>query len=650
LNTLIVPSMSRKTEQSLTLCATQTASAKGSFMNSSRKAFFALLAAITLSMLVSMSASANEVKDLNVEDSASTAAAPDPPPPPQLAAPAGADDSWRGAVSIYGWFPGTHGTVGILGHDAGVHAPFSDVFRFLKGVIPIAVEVNKGRFVMPFDFFWVKLGDDRALPLTDLGQTSINLHTTESVFTPKFGYRIVDAEHLKVDALAGIRYWYTSLNLRLEPSGIGYTQSANWVDGLGGARFIVPLGPKAAITVGGDAGGGGANLDYQVIGLFTYDFSPKLGLGLGWRYLDVDYRGNHQFIYDIAQTGALAGIYFRFGGRPPVPPTASCSVSPSEVYAGDPVTGTISTQNFNPKHTLTYQWSSTGGKASGTGTTGNVDTTGLQPGSYTVTATATDAKEKKNNVASCSATFTVKARPNYPPTASCSASPSSIAINQSSTITISASSPENRPLTYTWTSTGGQLSGSGTSATLTATNADAGNTMTVTGTATDDHNLSTSCTASVTVPPVQKAAEVEDWGECTFEKDPKRPWRVDNDCKDVLDKLALRVQQMPSGKVAIVGYTEQTEVVNAEQLGAQRAVNIKYYMTTDELGPKVDPTRLEPRKGGTKGKAAHFYFVPQGATLTQEETVIVDESAVKGQPRNAAPAKRKKTTPAPPAQ
>ena len=26
---------------------------------------------------------------------------------------------------------------------------------------------------------------------------------------------------------------------------------------------------------------------------------------------------------------------------------------------------------------------------------------------------------------------------------------------------------------------------------------------------------------------------------------------------------------------------------------------------------RVDPTPLEPRKGGAKGKAAHFYFVPQ---------------------------------------
>ena len=382
----------------------------------------------------------------------------------------------------------------------------------------------------------------------------------------------------------------------------------------------------------------------------------KVARRLALRPVEVDYLLTHFTAHKINYSASqnnfryVGGLNFLFGGAPPVPPTASCSASPTEVYAGDPVTVTISTQNFNPKHTLAYKWDTTGGKVSGAGTTGNVDTTGLTPGSYTVKATATDPNEKKNNMASCSAGFTVKERPNYPPRVSCSARPGTIAINQSATVTMTASSPENRPMTYDWKSTGGQLTGSGTSVTLIATNADAGSTITVTGTATDDHGLSSNCTASVNVPPVEKVAEVEDWGECTFEKDPKRPWRVDNDCKDVLDKLALRLQQMPSGKVAIVGYNDQTEVVNAETIGAQRAVNIKYYMTTDELGPKVDPARLEPRKGGAKGKAAHFYFVPQGQTLTTEESVTVDETVVQGQSRKAAPAKKAKKAAATPTQ
>ena len=75
---------------------------------------------------------------------------------------------------VYGWFPGLHGTVGALGHNASIHVPFSDVFQSLKGIIPIAVEADKGRFVMPVDFLWMKFGVDNGIPINDFGQTSIN--------------------------------------------------------------------------------------------------------------------------------------------------------------------------------------------------------------------------------------------------------------------------------------------------------------------------------------------------------------------------------------------------------------------------------------------------------------------------------------------
>ena len=376
------------------------------------------------------------------------------------------------------------------------------------------------------------------------------------------------------------------------------------------------------------------------------------------RPVEVDYLYTRFGVNGTSYTGNqnnfryVGGLNFTFGGAPPVPPTATCSASPKEILAGAPVTATISTQNFNPKHTITYQWSSTGGKVSGTGTTGTVDTTGMTPGSYTVTGTATDAKEKKNNVASCSASFTAK-QP-LPPVVSCSANPTTLAIGQPSTVTMSASDPQAWPLTYSWSATGGQLSGSGTSATLTATSADAGNSITVTGTATDDHGLSSTCTASVNVPPVsEKCTMIEDWGECTFEKNPKKPWRVDNDCKDVLDKLSLRLQQMPNGKLDIVGYTNQEEVVHEKTLGAQRSVNVKYYLTTD--GPnKVDASRVQPREGEAKGQATHFYFVPEGKMCggQLEEGTVVDETQVQPQSRNApAPKKKaKKAPPTPPAQ
>src|ERR1039457_4928280 len=298
---------------------------QGEAMNSYRKVFFAVSAGVTLSLVRSMSAVAQGPAELTAATPATTSDSLPPAPEPQTSAAASADDGWRGAITIYGWFPGLHGTVGALGHNASLHVPFSDVFHTLKGIIPIAVEADKGRFVMPVDFLWMKLGVNNGIPENDFGQTSINTHLTESILTPKIGYRLVDAEHFKIDALAGIRYWYLGLNNTVEPVGLGNSRSANWVDGLGGARFIFPLGDKAALTVAGDAGAGGANLDYQVLGLLNYQFTQKWGLAVGWRYLDVNSRPtNKQFVFDMVTNGPIAGLNYTFGGKPPVPPSASC--------------------------------------------------------------------------------------------------------------------------------------------------------------------------------------------------------------------------------------------------------------------------------------------------------------------------------------
>ena len=418
------------------------------------------------------------------------------------------------------------------------------------------------------------------------------------------------------------------------------------------APFIHAL--VGADQFGASTGAGGSGSDTGFAWAVGGGLDLPINQRFGIRLAQVDLLRTNHGHDEQNNIRASAGLLFMFGGAPPVPVTASCSASPAEVWSGDPVTVTATGANFNPKHTLTYVWTGTGGKlSSANAEKATIDTTGLAPGSYSASATITDAKQKKNNSATCSANFTIK-QP-QPPVVSCSASPTTIAIGEPATVTMTASDPQGWPLTYSWTNASGTLSGSGTSVTVTATNADAGNTITVTGTATDAHaNLSASCTASVNVPAVVKCTTIEDWGECTFEKNPKKPWRVDNDCKDTLDKLSLRLQQMPNGKLDVVGYTDESESVDVQTLGSQRSVNVKYYLATD--GPnKADASRVTPRQGGAKGKATHFYFVPEGNLCggQLEEGTVVDETAVQGQSRMAPAPKRRahKAKPAaPPAQ
>jgi hypothetical protein len=227
--------------------------------------------------------------------------------------PSPSDNGWHVAIAPYIWFAGVHGTVGALDHEASVHASFGDIFNYLNIGAMAAVEPRYNRIVMPFDFLWMKLSDQKSLPF-DEGATSVKAKMTETLITQKIGYRFVDAKKVKVDALFGFRYWHLQNTFTLQPTQIanGISQSANWVDGLGGGRIELGLTPKLSAIVAGDAGGGSAKLDYQVVGLLGYKLGRKVVLLAGYRYLAVDYRpiGTAGFIYDVAMPGLVLGAAF----------------------------------------------------------------------------------------------------------------------------------------------------------------------------------------------------------------------------------------------------------------------------------------------------------------------------------------------------
>lgn len=415
---------------------------------------------------------------------------------------------------------------------------------------------------------------------------------------------------------------------------------------------------------------GAANISPDCCHGTQWAFAAGAGGGLDWnlsrrislRPIQADYiyssyshifLSNHPSEWNSVRLAA--GLVFNFGSKDCNPQPKACMVTAAgatEVWAGEPVKFSARGSNFPAKDTLNSSWKSSGGRLSEANAATEIDTTGMAPGSYSISATITDPEVKKMNSATCSGTFIIK-QP-HPPVVSCSVSPSTISIGESALASLAASSPDDRPLTYSWSTTGGQLSASGASATLTVTKADLGNTITVTGTASDGvtHPQNSSCTITAKLPAAEKekCIIIGDWGECTFEKDRKRPWRVDNDCKDTLDKLSLRLEQMPDGKLDIVGYTDEKEVVREKTLGAQRSVNVKYYLTVD--GPnKVDAARIQVRQGGIEeGKATHFYFVAEGPLCSGqlEQGTVVDETLVQGKSR-MAPARQKGTAKANPA-
>jgi outer membrane protein OmpA-like peptidoglycan-associated protein len=279
-------------------------------------------------------------------------------------------------------------------------------------------------------------------------------------------------------------------------------------------------------------------------------------------------------------------------------------------------------------------------KVSGTSNTAQVDTHDLQPGSYAVTGHVTEGK-KPGQFADCTASITVKQF--EPPTVSCTASPTTVNPGDSSTVTAQGVSPQNRPLTYSYSASAGQISGTGSSATLSTTGAPAG-AVTVTCNVQDDKGQTASATTTVSInaPPPPPAPKTQAQCSISFDRDKRRPARVDNEAKACLDQFVLSLKNQSNASAVVVGEATQDEMNPPKHRGrhakapanlaAQRAVNAKDYLVTEG---GIETSRISVRTGTQGNKEVENYLVPSGANFDSDVsgTTAVDESTVKAQPR-----------------
>jgi hypothetical protein len=111
------------------------------------------------------------------------------------------------------------------------------------------------------------------------------------------------------------------------------------------------------------------------------------------------------------KAGEFADCAATFVINKPLPPTISCSASPSSVAPGGSSTITA-TANSPQNRSLSYSYSSTSGSVSGTGTTATLSTVGAAPGTVTITCNVVD---DLNQSASATTTVSIIAPPPPPP-------------------------------------------------------------------------------------------------------------------------------------------------------------------------------------------------------------------------------------------
>jgi hypothetical protein len=390
----------------------------------------------------------------------------------------------------------------------------------------------------------------------------------------------------------------------------------------------------------------GGGMDYSL---------PFLNHRFGLRLFQADYRYIHEDYGPptaIPTPGTLGGranlnvaelstgLLVHFGSIvPPAPVQYGCTVTAptGTIYPGDIVTVTGTAMGLSPKKNATYSWTSEGGTVTGSSNVASIDTKGLAAGQYSVKGHIAEGK-KPGEMADCSVPFTVTAF--APPTVGCAANPSTVKPGDPSTITANGVSPQNRPLTYSYSASAGAISGNTSTATLTTTGVPPG-TITVTCNVVDDKGQTASQQTTVTVeaPAAPPAPTVTSLCTISFDRDKRRPTRVDNEAKACLDDIALNAQRQADAKLDITGSSAPVKEGHGKhekdltmKYAAERAVNEKAYLVNEK---GIDASRISVYTGTAGTDTAATTLVPAGATFPTDGLTPVDETAVKAIPRTA---------------
>jgi outer membrane protein OmpA-like peptidoglycan-associated protein len=343
---------------------------------------------------------------------------------------------------------------------------------------------------------------------------------------------------------------------------------------------------------------------------------------IAWRVAQLDY---FMTTFDGSGLGnsrqnnfrAGTGVVFRWGiPNPPPPPNrppvAACTTDPTQVYAGAGTSVAIHVNASDPDNDpLTYAYSATGGTVEGTGPDARWNSTGVNPGTYTVNVKVDDGK---GGSAACAADVTVAPPPNRPPTATLTVERSPILPGERTGITCHGEDPDGDPLTYSYTTTGGQITGTGEKVQFDSTGLQPGS-YTVKCTVNDGKGGTADASGNVDVQQPTPPPQATKVGDCGYTKPGAS--RFDNACKRVGDDVALRLKNDPAAKVVIVGYADPKEP-KASKLALERAELAKKY-----LGEKgIDASRVSTRAGSgsaekgmeKENRRVDFVLVPEGAT------------------------------------
>ena len=223
---------------------------------------------------------------------------------------ANAQSVWNYSASVYGWFAGIDGIVGVATAEKQVDATPSDLFQNLEFTAGGHFEARNPDLSLIADIFYMGLGRESQVEKTILNTTIIkngSLDLDEWVAEIAFGYRLSQ----EFEVLLATRFYDIQANIIIDDTTT--SKGENWFDGFLGTRYITDFSDKWYTSIRADIGLGGSNFAWYGNMEIGYRISELFALSLNYRILSVDYEvgsGINYFKYDTFNHGiGLAAVF-----------------------------------------------------------------------------------------------------------------------------------------------------------------------------------------------------------------------------------------------------------------------------------------------------------------------------------------------------
>lgn len=220
---------------------------------------------------------------------------------------------WDYDMGLYLFALGMDGSMTVRGQESDVDVSFSDILEDLEMAASLHLDANKrgSNWGWLFDVFWASLGQNLERPN---GEYDMNMAYVEGAGTYNLGENF--------ELLAGLRYISMDLTLDIRPeippiAPRRFEGDQSWTDLMIGGRVGTSAGKRWRFWARGDLAGFGisdsSDLTWNVVLMGQVKVAKRVGLLLGYRWLDIDYENKDDlFAMDVLQSGPMLAISYSF--------------------------------------------------------------------------------------------------------------------------------------------------------------------------------------------------------------------------------------------------------------------------------------------------------------------------------------------------